>query len=128
MQRPRSAGARLGRRPLGLQAGDELLEAQLLEPLTDRLELVGAVLDQVAALLDEIERLAQAGVAGVEAADDLLDPGDGLLIGGLCVQPVNSSSTRAASTPSWKRSRTSNASRAAAAEPSGSPCGSWTSA
>src|SRR5690349_21322597 len=126
MQRPRSAGARLGRRPLGLQAGDELLEAQLLEPLTDRLEFAGAVLDQVAALLDEVERLAQAGVARVQATDDLLDPGHGLLVSGLFVH--RSSFTRAPSTPSWKRRRRSRASRAAAAEPSGSPRGSCTSA
>ena len=40
----------------------------------------GAELDQRAALLDEVERLAQPGLAGVEAADDLLEPrGRGLV-------------------------------------------------
>ena len=59
-----------------LEPRHQLLEPQLLEPAADRVELAGAVLDQVAALLDEVERLAQAGVAGVEPADDLLDPRD----------------------------------------------------
>src|SRR5215213_11210900 len=60
--------ATLARRLL-LQAGDELLEAQLLEALADRLELGGAELDQAAALPDEVERLAQPGLAGVQALD-----------------------------------------------------------
>ena len=40
--------------------------------LADRLELAGAELDQRAALADEVERLAQAGLAGVQPADDRL--------------------------------------------------------
>ena len=41
----------------GLQAVDELVEAQLLESAADGLELAGAELDQAAALLDQVERL-----------------------------------------------------------------------
>src|SRR5581483_5841244 len=61
-------GASLRRRSR-LEPGDELLEPQLLEPAPDRVELGRAELDERAALLDELERLAQAGVAGVQAAD-----------------------------------------------------------
>ena len=60
--------------PGAFEPGHQVVQAQLLEALADRVELGGAVLDEVAALLDELERLAQAGVARVQPADDLLDP------------------------------------------------------
>ena len=44
----------------------ELVEPQLLEPAPDGFELGGAELDEPAALLAQLERLAQAGLAGVE--------------------------------------------------------------
>src|SRR3954469_23134982 len=82
------------------QAGDEVLEAQLLEPPADLVELGGAELDQVAALADQVERLAQAGLAGVQAPDDRLEArGRGLVrlrLGGLLGHP--SSSVMVAST------------------------------
>src|SRR4051794_36944035 len=68
-------------RRLLLQARDELLEAQLLESLADCLELGRAELDQAAALADEVERLAEPGLAGVEALDDRLQAGGGGLVG-----------------------------------------------
>src|SRR3954453_15280310 len=67
----------------GLEPCDELVEPQLLESATHRVELGGTELAQRAALLEEGERLAQAGVAGVQAADDLLEPRDGRLVGAL---------------------------------------------
>src|ERR687889_52416 len=66
-----------GRARPGLEPRDELVEAELLEALCDGVELACAELDQAAALLAELERLPQAGLAGVEAADDLLDAGAG---------------------------------------------------
>jgi hypothetical protein len=64
----------------GLQPGDEILQAQLLQPLSDRLQLGGAQLDEAAALAAQLERLAQTGLAGVQAPDDLLQPrGSGLV-------------------------------------------------
>src|ERR687887_26212 len=64
-----------------LEACDELLEAQLLEALADRVELAGAELDQAAALADEVERFAQAGLAGVQALDDRLQARGRRLVG-----------------------------------------------
>src|SRR5205085_5318395 len=103
---------------------DKLLQAQLLQPARDRVELRRAVLHQVPALLDQVERLSQSGVARVEPADDLLDPRDGRLVGAL----LGHSTTRAVTRPSRKRRPTVSASRAAAAEPTGSPAASSTSA
>ena len=45
-----------------LEPRDELVEAQLLEPLADGLELGGAELDERAALAAQVQRLAQAGL------------------------------------------------------------------
>src|SRR3954451_5928810 len=53
------------------QASDQLVEPELLEPLADGLQLRRRELDQALALLAELERLAQAGLVGVEPADDL---------------------------------------------------------
>ena len=64
-----------------LQPGDELVEAQLLEPAADGVELGRAELDEPAALADEVERLAQPGVAGVQPPDDLLEAGGRGLVG-----------------------------------------------
>jgi hypothetical protein len=61
---------------IAFEPGDELLELQLVKSLADRVELAGAVHDELTALLDEVERLPQAGLSGIEAADDLLDAGD----------------------------------------------------
>ena len=69
---PATAGAREpiqaphGEATLLLEPRHELVEAQLLEALADRVELGGAELDQAAALAAELERLAQAGLAGVQ--------------------------------------------------------------
>ena len=65
----------------GLEPGDQLVQAQLLQASTDRLELRRAELDEPAALLAELERLAQARLAGVEPADDGLDARAGGLVG-----------------------------------------------
>ena len=110
----------------GFEPGDELVEAELLEAAPDRVELGGAVLDERAALADEVERLAQAGVARVEAADDLLEARGGVLVarrGG-----AHAGSTSAGAAPSAKRSVTRRASCAAAAVGTGSPAPSSTSA
>src|SRR5829696_1283055 len=64
-----------------LEPGDQFVEAELLEALGDGVELAGAELDEAPALLAELERLAQAGLARVEAADDVLDAGAGGLVG-----------------------------------------------
>src|ERR1700712_101102 len=96
----------------------ELVEAQLLEAAPDRVELARADLHEPSALAHEVERLPQAGLAGVEAPDDRLEARGGRLVGlGLCrLFGHSSSSGRVASTaPSAKKSRTSPASRAAAA-------------
>src|SRR5687768_10405006 len=79
---PRPRAPALLRAGARLEPGDELVELELLEPLPDRIELGGADLDEPAALLAELERLAQAGVAGVQTADDLLEAARGLLVGG----------------------------------------------
>src|SRR3954454_7617093 len=75
----------MGARPLLLEPCHELLEAQLLEPLTDRLELARAELDEPAALAHELEGLAQPGLSGVQALDDRLQPRGGGLVGLLLV-------------------------------------------
>src|SRR5579859_4800687 len=54
------------------EAADQLVQAQLLERVADSAELARAQLDQALALADERERLAEAGLAGVQTADDLL--------------------------------------------------------
>ena len=87
-RRPRAGGRRAverAHRPTRaagvVQPRHELLQAQFLEPLADGVQLAGAVLDQLASLLDQVERLAQPGLAGVQPADDLLDPGHRRLVG-----------------------------------------------
>ena len=44
--------------------------------------LAGAVVDKLLALLAEVQGLAQAGLAGVEAVDDLLEALDRVLVAG----------------------------------------------
>ena len=61
-------------RRTALEASHELVEAQRLEALAHRVELAGAELDEPAALAAELQRLAQAGLAGVEPPDDRLEP------------------------------------------------------
>src|SRR3954463_16442733 len=68
-------------RGCGLEPRDEVVEAELLEPLTDRLELSRRELDQALALGAELERLAQAGLVRVEPAGDFPQPLDGALVG-----------------------------------------------
>src|SRR3954451_9168836 len=63
-----------------LEPGDQLVEAQLLQPLADCLQLARGELDQALALGAELERLAQARLVRVEPADDLLEPLDGGLV------------------------------------------------
>ena len=63
------------------QAADQLVEAQLLQRVADGAQLARAQLDQRLALPDQLERLVQAGLAGVQAADDLLDARRGGLVG-----------------------------------------------
>ena len=62
---------------------DQLVESQLLEPAADGVELGGAELDELAALADQVERLAQLGVSGVEPRDDLLEPCGSRLVASL---------------------------------------------
>src|SRR5688500_11783703 len=68
-------------RAAGFEAGDELVEPELLQTAADGLEFAGAELHQPAALLAKLERLAQSGLARVEAPDDLLDARAGRLVG-----------------------------------------------
>src|SRR5215210_6117758 len=128
----RSGGlGRRARAAAGLEPGDELVEAELLEALGDRVELARAELDQAAALLAQLERLAEPGLARVEAADDLLDAGAGALVGeggGVAHDPSPYGRGRTDTVPSASRSVSSACSRAAAAEVTGSPAGSSTSA
>ncbi len=58
----------------GVQPRRQLVELQLAQTLAHRVQLGGAVGDQFAPLTAELERLAQAGLAGVEPVDDLLQP------------------------------------------------------
>src|SRR4051794_25665074 len=101
----------------GLQPRDELVEPQLLEPLPDRLELARAELDQPAALLAELERLAQPGLPGVQLGDDRLDALAGGLVGegdvGRSHAPQGTGgSGRTPRRPSWKRSASAGRVRA----------------
>jgi hypothetical protein len=73
-RRARTAGrmpgaARLGglggRARAGLETRDELVEPELLEAVRNRVELARAELDEALALLDQLERLPQAGLARV---------------------------------------------------------------
>src|SRR5215204_1899350 len=86
----------------------KLVELQLLQPRPHGVQLSGAVGHELAALTAEIEGLAQAGLAGVEAIDDLLQPLDCHLIAlGLVRQ--SSSSILAQTLPSENRSLTRSA-------------------
>src|SRR6185312_5624120 len=104
---------------------NQLVQAELFEALTHRLELAGRVLDQLAALAAQVERLAQAWLARVELLDYLLDAVDrGLVAGGRCCRHLSTSSrTRAGTLPSAMRSSNSRTSRTAAAPASGRPSG-----
>src|SRR4051812_10817963 len=128
----RSGGLRRrARAAAGLEPGDELVEAELLEALGDRVELARAELDEAAALLAQLERLAEPRLARVEAADDLLDAGAGGLIGeggGVAHDPSPYGCGRTDTVPSRSRRVSSACSRAPAAEVTGSPAGSSTSA
>src|SRR4051794_40222928 len=137
----RAREGRLGARAGGLdrraraagrpEPGGELGEAEPLEALGDRVELARAELDEAAALLAQLERLAEPGLARVEAADDLLDAGAGGLVGeggGVAHDPSPYGCGRTDTVPSRSRSVSSACSRAPAAEVTGSPAGSSTSA
>src|SRR5436190_21627379 len=76
---PLIAGSRV--RAGRLEAGDQFVEAQLLQPLADSIELTGGVLDEFAALLDQVERFAQAGLVRVEPGNDRLQALDGGFVG-----------------------------------------------
>src|SRR5260221_8317718 len=82
--------------------------------------------DGLAALAAELERFAQAGLAGVEPIDDLLQPLDRGLIGlRLLAHPsLPSRSISAPTPPSAKRSLTRPAPIAAAPLVTGSPAAS----
>src|SRR3954447_23883040 len=97
-----------------LEPGDQLVEAQLLQPLADGLELARCELDQALALGAELERLAQPGLVRVEPADDLLEPLDGGLVSGCCCGH-RASSVLARTAPSASRASNVFASRSAAA-------------
>jgi hypothetical protein len=130
--RARSGGLRGRAGPAaGLEPRDHLVEAQLLEAVRDGVEFAGAELDEALALLAQLERLAEARLAGVEAADDLLDASAGGLVGSggsVAHDPSPYGSGRTDTVPSCRRSVSSACSRAAAAEVTGSPAGSSTSA
>ena len=64
----------------GIQLGREVVEIQFLQALADGVELGGAVVDETAALFAEVQGLAEAGLAGVEAVDDLLEALDRVLV------------------------------------------------
>ncbi len=110
-----------------LEPRRELIQAQLLEALADRVQFRGAVGDQLLALAAEVEGLAKPGLTGVEPVDDLLEaPNRGLVALRLLAHPFSSrsiceSSTLAPTLPSAKRSRRRPASAAPAALVSGSP-------
>src|SRR3954468_20516176 len=94
------------------EAGDEVLEAQLRQAPAHLVELGRAELDQVAALAHQVQRLAQAGLAGVQAPNDRLQPrGRGLVrlrLGGLLAHP-SSPAMVASTAASAKNSRTAAA-------------------
>src|SRR3954454_4693328 len=114
----------LARLPGRFQPRDQLVQAQLLEALPHRLELGRGVLDQLAALSTQVERLTQARLARVELLDDLLDAVDRRLVArGSNCHLSTSSRTRAGTLPSAMRSSKSCSSRTAAELPSGSPSG-----
>src|SRR5215217_7093309 len=64
------------------QAGDQLVQLQLAQPLAHGVELARGVLDQRTALRAELERLAQPRLVRVEPGDDLLQALDRGLVGG----------------------------------------------
>src|SRR3954454_7603034 len=112
-----------------LEPGDQLVEAQLLQPLADCLELARGELDEALALGAELERLAQPGLVRVEPSDDLLESLDCRLVrrrfGGA---HFGSSRVVARTVPSAMRASNMWASRSAAAVTSGSPVSSTRSA
>src|ERR1700681_4764133 len=118
------------------QATDEIVEPQLLQRVPHGVQLARAEFDQRLAFPDQLERLVQAGLAGVQATDDLIDPGRGGLVGlglGLMLRgPLRLRGRRlgiahrwrifAGTEPSANRSRTSSASLARSAVGSASAC------
>ena len=98
-----------------LQPLHQLVQLELLEALADGLQLGGAVVHQLAALADQVQGLAQSGLARVQALDDLLDPGRGGLVAAWGLFVVHSSSILARTRSSRKRTDTCPAARAAAA-------------
>src|SRR5262249_49988757 len=125
-------------RGFALQAADQLVEPKLLQRVADLVQLARAQLDQGLALAHQLEGLLEAGLARVQAADDLFHARRGGLVGerllGLPVRvahrlcPAHRSGTRAGMVPSAKRSRSSSAARAWAALAIGCPCSDCTSA
>src|SRR3954468_7699478 len=114
-------------RGCGLEPRDQVVEPELLEPLTHRLELRRGELDQALALGAELERLAQAGLVRVKPADDLLEPLHRGLVRVFCGGCHCSSSVLARTTPSASRASNVCASRSAAAVMRGSPPSSTSS-
>jgi hypothetical protein len=74
---PGASGAGCG---AGVEPRRQVVEVQFLQALADGVKLAGAVVDQGAALFAELEGLAEAGLAGVEAVDDLLEALDRVLV------------------------------------------------
>ena len=121
MRRPRVPG------------GDELVEAQLLERVADGRQLGGAQLDQRLALADQRERLVEARLAGVQAADDLLDARRRRLVAELLARRLGSAPgrVRRSSCASVAGERAvgepqpqlAGLARGCGASTSGSPCG-----
>ena len=64
------------------------------EPLAGAQIMGGAVLDQPASLLDEVEGLTEPGVAGVQPPDDRLDTRDGRFVAPLDAHAASPGSAR----------------------------------
>src|SRR5207249_2519510 len=111
--------------PSSLEPLNERVEAQLLQPAADGVELARAELDQGLGLGDQVVSLAQPGLARVQADDDLLHACLRALVGlGDRLAHVILASTAS----SVKRTRTAPAARAACAVVTSSPPASSTSA
>src|SRR5436309_11459068 len=131
---PRRKNGALHARPR-LEPRDELVELQLLEAASHRLELARGELDQPAALAAELERLPQPRLVRVEPRDDLLEALDGGLVrrGRLCCFRTHLSSCSeskgcAATVPPDMRRSNPPAGRTASGRVRGSPLPSRASA